>query len=161
MKNKITRTLLSLLATTAAFSAPDARAANVTLDGSGYYTFNAPARYYAWGADQSGRYSKLGADYYRSTTISMQWITNRSTSKSGPLSFELWGMPFYGADAGVVMMTRSVFALKGGKYYFEKRWTGASIFLDEVRFPEFSLWEYRPVGWRFRDALSFRRSNLL
>jgi hypothetical protein len=161
MKKHITRTFLSALAATAIFSTTDAQATRVTLDGSGYYKFKSSARYYGSGVKQYGRYQNLGADYYRKTVISMEWITNRSNNNSGPLSFEYWGMPFYGADTGIVLMTRSADPLRGGRYYKNKSWEGWAIFLDEFRFPELNLWESTRRGWRFRDALSFRRDNLL
>lgn len=161
MKKYITRTLLTTLAVTALFSATDVQAAKVTLDGSGYYTFNSSVRFYGQGAKQYGRYSNLGADYYRNTTMSMEWITNRSRNNSGPLSFEYWGMPFYGADTGIVLMTRSADPLRAGSYYKNRKWTGWAVFLDEYRFPELNLWESTSRGWKFRDALSFRRDNLL
>lgn len=161
MKKQIKRTILSALAASTIFSGTDAQATRVTLDGSGYYTFNSSARYYGTGAAQYGRYQNLGADYYRNTTISMEWITNRSNSNSGPLSFEYWGMPYYGADTGIVLMTRSADPLKAGRFYKNRNWRGWAVFLDEYRFPELNLWESTRSGWRFRDALSFRRDNLL
>jgi hypothetical protein len=161
MKNHITRTFLTAFASFTIFSASDSQAANVTLDGSGYYKFTSSARYLSSGAKQYGRYSNLGADYYRTTTISMEWVTNRSSSNSGPLSFEFWGMPYYGADTGIVLMTRSADPLRAGRYYKNRRWQGSAVFLDEYRFPELNLWESTRNGWRFRDALSFRRKNLL
>ena len=161
MKKLITRTILATLAASALLSSPEAHGARITLDGSGYYKFTSYAGFYS-DVKQTGRYANLGADYYRATTISMQWITNRSTTTSGPLSFEYWGMPFYGAEAGIVLMTCHADRLRGGSYYYGKRWKGWSIFLDEYRFPELSIWELtRYNGWRFRDVLQFRRDNLL
>ena len=161
MKKLIQFPILGALAATLLFSTTDTRAAQVTLDGSGYYTFNSSVRFYGMGAPQYGRYRNLGADYYRNTTISMEWITNRSQNNSGPLSFEYWGMPFYGSDTGIVLMTRSADPLRAGRYYKNRSWRGWAVFLDEYRFPEFSIWESTRNGWRFRDALSFRRDNLL
>lgn len=162
MKKYFTRTFLSALAATALFSTTGAQATNVTLDGTGYYTFNSSVRYYGTGAKQYGRYANLGADYYHNTTISMQWITNRSRKwQSGPLSFEFWGMPFYGANTGIVLMTRSANPLNAGRSYQNRKWSGWAIFLDQYRFPELNLWESTGKGWKFRDALSFRRKNLL
>lgn len=161
MKRQFTSAILSTLAATALLSTGEIQAARVTLDGSGYYTFNSSPRYYGMGAKQYGRYRNLGADYYRNTTISMEWITNRSKNHSGPLSFEYWGMPFYGADSGIVLMTRSANPLNAGRFYKNRSWRGWAIFLDEFRFPELNLWESTRRGWKFRDALSFRRDNLL
>lgn len=136
-------------------------AAKVTLDGTGHYRFTSDPRYYV-GVDQSGRYDYLGADYYRKTVIGMRWITNRSLRKSGPLSIEFWGMPYYGADTGVVLMTKDAGRLRGRDAYRGRKWQGWSLFLDEYRYPEINLWEFRRKnGWKFRDALSFRKGNVL
>jgi hypothetical protein len=137
------------------------KAANVTLDGTGYYNLSNSIRYYGVGAKQYGRYANLGSDYYHEANYSMEWITNRSQGNSGPLSVEFWGMPYYGATDGIVLMTRSANPLRGGGYYNRKAWTGWKVFLDQRRFPEINLWESTRSGWRFRDALSFRRSNIL
>lgn len=161
MKQLIKRTLLTTLAATALFSASESQAAQVTLDGTGYYTFNSSVRYYGSGAKQYGRYQNLGADYYHNTTISMERITNRSRNRSGALSFEYWGMPFYGANTGIVLMTRSANPLRAKRMYTNRTWRGWAVFLDEYRFPEFNIWESTRRGWVFRDALSFRRDNLL
>jgi hypothetical protein len=142
-------------------STPESHATKVTLDGSGYYELGTTIKFYGGGVKQTGRYRNLGADYYHKATISMQWITNRTTKQSGSLSFEFWGMPYYGATKGIVLMTRSADPLRGGSYYFEKKWKGYAIFLDDYRFPELNLWEYTSKGWQWRDALSFRQNSLL
>lgn len=142
-------------------AAPQTRASKITLDGSGYYEFLSPAKFYSGGVKQGGRYGNLGSDYYHKTTISMRWITNRSTNRSGNLSFEFWGMPFYGASKGLVLMTRPLNSLGGGGSYTNKTSTGHSISLDEYRFPELNIWEHTNKGWKFRDALSFKQDNLL
>ena len=139
----------------------ESQAAKVRLDGSGYYEFEPTINYYSNGVRQTGRYGNLGRDYYRKTTYSMRWITNHSGSRSGDLSFEFWGMPYYGADSGIVLMTRGLNPLNGGSYYPKLSRKGYAIYLDEYRFPELNLWEYTRSGWRFRDALSFSRDNLL
>lgn len=142
-------------------AAPESQATKVTLDGAGYYDLGTTIKYYGGGVKQSGRYGNLGADYYHKATISMKWITNRTSNRSGDLSFEFWGLPYYGATKGIVLMTRSAGPLNGGAYYFEKAWKGYAIFLDEYRYPELNLWEYTRKGWKWRDALSFRQNNLL
>lgn len=138
-----------------------ATSAQVTLDGSGFYQVNPPVVYRGGGAQQTGRYGNLGADYYRQTTYSMQWINNRSPFASNRLSFEFWAMPFYGATKGIVLMTRGLDPLSAGAYRKNKRCSGLAVYLDEFRFPELNLWEYTRQGWRWRDALSFKRDNLL
>lgn len=140
---------------------PETRAANLTLDGSGFYELGHKVRHSTEGVSQSGRYSSLTGAYYRRTTIGMEWITNNSRSRSGKLSFEFWGMPYYGATSGVVLMTRSVGALSGGHFYETIERNGHAVFLNEYRFPELNLWEHTRNGWKFRDALSFEQNNLL
>ena len=137
-----------------------AQAAKVTLDGDGYYKVFNPV-VYRGGAKQTGRYGNFGADYYRETTYSMRWINNRSNYRSGSLSFEFWAMPFYGATKGIVLMTRGLDPLKPGATRTNKRCNGYAVYLDEFRFPEINIWEYTRSGWKFRDALSFKRDNLL
>lgn len=139
----------------------ESRAAKLTLDGSGYYKFGDKIRHSTEGVSQTGRYSNLTGAYYRRSTIGMDWITNHSTSRSGKLSFELWGMPYYGATKGVVLMTRSLGALSGGHYDRKVSRKGHAVFLDEYRFPEINLWEKTKNGWSFKDALSFKQNNLL
>lgn len=142
-------------------SAPGSQAAKITLDGVGYYEFGNSVKFFPGGAKQSGRYGNLGSDYYRKTTIRMSFITNRSPGASGNLSFEFWGMPYYGATKGLVLMTHSLSPLGGGRYYRNKAVKNYGIFLDEYRFPELNLWERGRGGWKFRDALSFKSDNLL
>lgn len=142
-------------------SASISRAVEVVLDGYGYYKLGTKVDYLGTGTDQSGRYANLGADYYHKTVIGVQWITNKSNKNSGELSFEFWGMPYYGATKGIVLMTRSAQPLKAHRYYNDPEWTGWGIFLDEWRFPELNLWEYTKKGWKWRDALSFKKGNLL
>jgi hypothetical protein len=139
----------------------ESQAANVRLDGSGHYEFGPRITYFSKGLRQSGRYGNLGRDYYRETIYGMRWITNHGNSRSGELSFEFWGMPYYGADSGIVLMTRGLSRLDDGSYYHNLSVKGHAIYLDEYRFPELNIWEYTRRGWRFRDALSFRRDNLL
>ena len=161
MKSLLT-SFVAVVAALIVFQPSEARATKVTLDGSGYYELGRKFKFYGGGVKQSGRYRRLGADYYHKAVIGMDWITNRSRSRSGYLSFEFWAMPYYGADKGVVLMTRGLDPLRGGSYYFEKARDGWAIFLDRRRFPEINLWELTGRrGWKFRDALSFRRKNIL
>lgn len=145
----------------ASFVVPEADAADVRLDGYGFYSYSSKVRYYGKGKKQGGRYSNLGADYYSSTRNGMDFLTNHSKSKSGSLSFEFWGMPYYGATSGVVLMTRGVNPLNGGRSIKNFRNSGYAVFLDEDRYPELSLWEFTRQGWKFRDALSFTTKDRL
>jgi hypothetical protein len=142
-------------------TAPETQAAKVTLDGSGFYQLGTRIDYYPTGTRQTGRYRNLGADNYHRTTIGVRWMSNNSPGRSGSLSFEFWGMPFYGAKRGIVLMTYGVWSLAGGQYRSNPSVTGNSVFLNTYRFPELNLWEYTNKGWRWRDNLTFRRRNLL
>jgi hypothetical protein len=158
----ITRTLVAATAALVSLTGitPSAQAAKVTLDGDGFYRVFNPV-VYRGGAKQSGRYANFGADYYRDTSYSMRFINNRSGYRSGSLSFEFWAMPFYGASKGIVLMTRGLAPLDAGATRYDKRSNGYAIYLDEFRFPEINIWEYTRSGWSFRDALAFKRDNLL
>lgn len=142
-------------------SIPDAQAANLTLDGFGYYDIQNRVRFFPGGAKQGGRYRNLGADYYHKTTIEMDFITNRSYSRSGSMSFEFWAMPYYDANKGIILMTRGIGALgsRGSVVGADK--TGYAVSLNARRFPELNLWEYTRSGWRFRDSLTFTRKTYL
>jgi hypothetical protein len=136
-------------------------ATDVTLDGSGFYELKNRYNYYSGGAHQGGQYKRFGADYYRKATIGMRWITNNSTKSSGDLSFELWGMPYYGATKGVILMTRGLNYLPAGSYYAHPERYGYAIFINDRRFPELDLWEYTREGWKWRDVLTFSYKTLL
>jgi hypothetical protein len=139
-----------------------ALATNLTLDGSGFYELKNHYNYYSGGAHQGGRYKNFGADYYRKATIGMRWITNNSSSKnSGDMSFELWGMPYYGATKGVILMTRGLNYLPANSYYSRPERSGYAIFLNDRRFPELDLWEYTRNGWKWRDVLTFSQKTVL
>ena len=140
---------------------PETRATDVTMDGSGFYQLGTGVHFYRGGAFQSGRYNNLGRDYYHRATIGMRWITNHSPYPSGDLSFEFWGMPYYGANHGIVLMTRSLVPLGSLSYFLSKTKDGYAVFLGSYRFPELDLWEYTRNGWRFRDAVTFRHKDLL
>ncbi len=132
-------------------------ATKVTLDGYGSYLMGSKVTYYRSAPKQSGRYNSLGKDYYHSISYTMDFITNRSNSKSGSLSYEFWAMPFYGADSGIILMTRNLKPMAGGLSVKYLTKTGLGVFLDTQRFPEMNLWEFTSKGWKFRDALSFPR----
>lgn len=143
-------------------SIPEASATDVTLDGYGYYNRSNKMRYYGKdGTRQSGRYRYLGADYYRSTRIGMDYLTNRSNYRSGSLSFEFWAMPYYGATDGIVLMTLGTSPLPAGRSKRNFSATGYAVSLETYRYPELNIWEYTSEGWGFRDALSFTGKNPL
>jgi hypothetical protein len=150
---------LSLI--TLANSIPAAQAADVTLDGYGYYKLSYYDAYLRKGAKQGGRYRNLGADYYRKAEISMDFASNRSNTRSGDLSFELWALPFYGATSGTILMTHGLKYLKPNQYIRGLRKAGSAISLAEYQFPDFSIWEYTTEGWVFRDSLTFSKKDWL
>ena len=154
-------TALAILAATFG-TVLDTRASDLTLDGSAFYQLGSRITYYGGGGpNQSGRYASLGSDYYHKATIGSRWITNHSNSKSGDLSFELWAMRYYGATSGIVLMTRGLNPLYGGSYYSRVERSGHAVFLDRFRFPELDLWEFTRNGWKWRDALTFTKKDLL
>jgi hypothetical protein len=155
----ITAALAAMLAFTGITG--ESRAANVTLDGDASYTLGRYVSYSPNGRMQSGRYGNFGADNYHHATIGIQVLTNRSGTKSGRMSFELWAMPFYGATSGVVLMTKGLGALEAGRYRSPVRPDGYAIFLNRNRFPELNLWELTSSGWRHRDHVTFTRKDLL
>lgn len=156
----LTAATVALLAVTAAI--PEAKAAQVTLDGTGFYSLARRLVYHPEpGLKQSGRKPYLGEGYYHKAEIGMDYITNRSTRRSGDLSFELWAMPYYGANSGIILMTKGLNRLGGGNSYRDASPEGFAVLLDRRRFPELNLWEYTRRGWKYRDALSFtRKANL-
>lgn len=162
MKSFIQKLTTSAVAAfTLAAAVPTARAANVTLDGYGYYTLNTRVTYYGSAPNQSGRYNTLGSDYYHGLSYKMDFITNHSNHASGSLSYEFWAMRYYNSTSGIIIMTRGLNAFPAhfsSKSVFVK---GQGIYLDRRRFPEINLWEYTRYGWKFRDALTFSRKVYL
>jgi hypothetical protein len=156
---KLSATVLTVFAAT--LSMQTAGATNLTLDGSGYYSNSTYAPYYQYGASQSGRYTNLGADYYHSSEIGIDQLTNRSSYRSGTMSFEFWAMPYYGATSGTILMTKSVSSLWGGYKYYDLVKTGKAISLNRYRYPELDLFEYTSYGWKWRDVLVFSNKSYL
>jgi hypothetical protein len=142
-------------------SIQQSQAADVRLDGSGYYWLGKKEVFSSNGKEQSGRYKNLGRDYYHKVEYGMDFITNYSYSSTGSLSYEFWAMPFYGATSGIVLMTRGVGALSSGEAYDDVWKKGYAVSLARKRFPEQSLWERTRSGWKFRDALTFSRKAYL
>jgi hypothetical protein len=87
---------------------PEATSADLALKGYGTYDLGTSESYFPSGTRQGGRYRNLGADYYRSAEIEVDAVRNYSRSRSGNMSFELWVMPYYGADSGLVIMTNAL-----------------------------------------------------
>lgn len=159
----ITHFLAAAIAATVVFtSAPEAEAAKITLAGSGFYKISNKIRYYGEpGPKQSGRFGRLGEDYYHKAVYGFDLITNRSGTRSGDLSFEFWAMPYYGATSGYILMTRGKNRLGGGRSYVDPTPSGQAISLDLRRFPELNIWEFTRKGWVNRDAMTFKRSEWL
>ena len=162
MKAHISSISFATVALSALFAiAPTAKAARITLDGYANYQLSNYERYYSRGRNQQGRYRNLGADYYRNSNTRIDAITNRSRNKSGSLSFEFWAMPFYGANSGTVLTTSGTGRISGFKSRNRVSKRGSAISLNRYAFPEINIWEYTRRGWRFRDAVSFSRRDLL
>lgn len=155
----LTTAAIALFAVSA--SIPESQAADVRLDGFGFYSVRNKVNFYAGGAQQSGRYRNLGSDYYHKATIEMDFVTNYSNGRSGNLSFEFWAMPFYGATSGIILMTRGLDPLPGGRSVKGLSREGLAISLGARRFPELNIWEHTRNGWKFRDSLTFTRKAYL
>ncbi len=148
--------LLSISGTT-----PQATAANLTLDGNGYYELGNSEFYLRRGAGQSGRYSNLGKSYYQDSEMGISRITNNSFTRSGSMSFELWAKPFYSSTSGIIMMTRGFSPLSGAFNYPSVASYGVALSLRQWRFPELNLYERGRRNWEWRDALTFSKSDYL
>ncbi len=157
--HKITAVAAVLVAV--ASSIPQSQAANIRLRGSGYFELGNYDTFSRYGKEQSGRYDNLGRDYYHKTEYGMDYVTNASGFRSGSLSYEFWAMPYYGAESGIVLMTRGLSRLAGNESYVDLYKYGWGVSLDRYRYPEQNIWEYTSSGWRFRDSLSFTRKTLL
>lgn len=150
-----------LIAAAVAFSAtglvlPEANAANLKLEGYGYYKLSNTVKYYANPPKQGGRYYKFkGGDYYHKATIGMDYLTNYSNSSSGDLSFEFWAMSYYGATKGIILMTEGLSPIRANRSFGDLIGSGYAIDLDTKRYPDINIWEYTRKGWTFRDALTF------
>lgn len=134
---------------------PSLNAANVTLDGYGFYSLGTKVTYIGNPPDQSGRYKSLGSDYYHNISYRMDFITNRSNSGSGSLSWEFWAMPYYDAQSGIVLTSRGINPMPKNYSIKNANRSGPGIFLDARRFPEMDLWEYTSSGWKSRSYLTF------
>ena len=159
LANKIIAAAIALVALVG--TAPEAKATVLALDGYGGYTLGGSKSYYSGGAYQSGRYSNLGAGYYRSGNIRMSQITSYSSNRSGSLSFELWAMPYYGASSGSVLQTTGLNPLYGYNYYYNVSKYGSAKFLNKYRYPELNLFEYTSYGWSWRDDFTFSAIKVL
>jgi hypothetical protein len=140
---------------------PEAQATLVTLEGYGSYKLANSDSYYPDAPVQRGRYESLGDGYYHRAVIKMDYITNRSRSYSGDMSFELWGMSYYNATTGLVLMTRGINPVRGKRSIRGVRSEGSAISIKERRFPELNLYEYTSNGWSPRDHLTFSKKAYL
>jgi hypothetical protein len=155
----LTATAVALFTLSA--SIPEAKAANVTLDGFGFYKIGNKVKFYNRGPEQTGRYRNLGSDYYHKVRIQTDFINNRSNSRSGSLSYEFWAMPFYGATSGIILMTRGLNPIPARGGYDDVSKEGLAISIAARRFPEINIWEFTRNGWKFRDSLTFTRKAYL
>jgi hypothetical protein len=127
----------------------------VSLDGSGAYSLgNSDFRDSGRGL-QSGRYRNLGRTYYHTASYDMDEINNNTDVRSGSLSFEFWGLRFYKALRGPILMTYGLSPLGGGNFYQNAFAEGFAVSLGRFAYPELNLVEYTRRGWKWRDSLSF------
>lgn len=153
MKSILSKFSTALIALAAVASST--KAANITLDGYGFYSLGTKVTYKGNPPKQGGRYKTLGSDYYHNISYQMDFITNRSNSGSGSLSWEFWAMPYYDSKSGIILITRGVSPMSPTSSIKNANKSGAGIFLDARRFPEMNIWEYTSKGWKFRDFLTF------
>lgn len=161
MKNFVRRFLTTATCGLALSITPVGNAADLTIDGYGSYALSKRVDYFIKGKNQGGRYKNLGSDYYHRASYQMDFITNRSSNSSGSLSYEFWGMPYYGASQGVILMTSGLAPLRGGYSYNKLYVSGYALALDEWRYPDINLWEYTRKGWKFKDSLTFTKKTFL
>ena len=163
MKSMIQKmTAAAAILCTLSAAVPEAQAADIKLEGYGYYLRSRTERYYGGGGKtQTGRVKYLQSDYYRHTEIGVDFLTNYSTYKSGSLSFEFWAMPYYGATKGIILMTLGSSPLSADSAKKDFHADGYAVSLDAYKYPELNIWEYTSRGWKFRDALSFTRKSRL
>jgi hypothetical protein len=140
---------------------PEAQATKVTLEGYGSYKLAGSDGYFDNPPVQGGRYNSLGRDYYHRAVIKMDYITNKSRTRSGDMSFELWGMAYYDATTGLVLMTRGINPVRGKRNIRAIREEGYAVSINEFRFPELDLYEYTSSGWIARDHLTFSKKAKL
>lgn len=161
MKSIVSTVAAAVIGCAGIFQFSTAHAADVTLEGSGYYDLGNSTSYYRRGTAQSGRYLNLGKGYYRTAEIGMDEVANNSNSRSGSLSFELWALPYYGATSGTVLMTQQLAPVWGGYSQLDVFGFRRALSLNRYGYPELNLYEYTRSGWRWRDALSFSYRNLM
>ncbi len=159
MKFILSRFTTALIALAAVASS--AQAANITLDGYGFYSLSRKVTYKGNPPHQGGRYKNLGSDYYHNITYQMDFITNRSNSGSGSLSWEFWAKTHYDAKSGIILITRGVSPMSSTSSIKNANKSGAGIYLDAKRYPEMNIWEYTNSGWEIRDLLTFTRKIFL
>ena len=141
-----------------------AKAWGYRVDLTGYHSFwrSGYSSYY-YAAYMNGRYSRMGSGrYWRSGNYYSQRIThNRYTgwSRTGYLSHEFWGFPYYNGTRGYVLRTRGLGGLYAGQYYYGVRSSGALRQIRRYLFPKTYIAGKVNSGWWFLDRHSFSRSG--
>jgi hypothetical protein len=142
-------------------SAVESHATSLSMFGTYSYSYYAPSYYYSF-VSQTGRYSSLGSGYYRSGTIRVGRIQNNNFSgRSGTLSFEFWGMPYYNANSGYTKFTRRLSPLYAGYGYSNVVKSGWMKHYGYTLYPELNLFEYTTSGWLWKRELKFSSSRAL
>jgi hypothetical protein len=160
MKTLKVRFGIALMAMASTFaSTSGAKAADLELRGYASVNESRFESYSGFGAVQNGRYSNLGAGYYRRTTVGVDGIRNYSSFNSGSISMELWAMPYYGATSGTVLMTTNAGTVFRRSTKLNVYRTGNKMAYDGFAFPEVNIWEFTRSGWGFRDNIAFTRNR--
>ncbi len=157
--NPLMKTILSRIviavATVAASTSLSSALPVVSLDGSGAYSLSDSDFRDSGRSLQSGRYRNLGRAYYHAASYDMDEINNNTNIRSGSLSFEFWGLRYYQAVRGPILMTYGLSPLGRGNFYQNAFAEGFAVSLGRFAYPELNLVEYTRRGWKWRDALSF------
>lgn len=152
----IVHKFVALLATVGfvSFVPSQTQAADLALEGTGSYSLGSTYKYYSKGKSQSGRYRNLGSDYYQTSRIKMDRVSNYSGYRSGAMSFELWATDYYDATSGTVMMTAGLNRLNAYRFYNKVNRSGFALYMDDYYYPQLNLFEY-VSSWAWRDVLVF------
>ena len=154
MKKRINLLLIGWLAT--ASLVPATQATDVNLEGYWRYFLQGARTYFPYGTSQSGRYSNLGAGYYRYGYISGGRISNRDSYRSGSLSLEFWQLDYYASGSGRIMFTRGFGPLYSNYYYPSVSKSGYFRSPNRWGYGKLVLTEYAGNGrWQAVDRINF------
>ncbi len=152
------KTFILVIALLTTFSVNRIQATDVALEGYWSASINNSRSYSYYGYSMSGRYSRMGAGYYRYGRISGGDITNNDyySYYSGSLSLEFWRLSYYGGTSGSIMFTRGYSGLSSGYFYSGVYQSGYFRSPGRYGYGDISLSEY-DYGWYEVDDIPFSR----